>query len=241
MKQYVCITTMIEHIVVSSAAMYKGTQYEDTWVFYHDALSLMTAKETIEWMIQKDYYRRWILPAKGLHQDDKTLVYYWFRPCGNSPENMPWDTSLNQDVHLAVKRHVGITLELETDSVPKFDMSTPRRGSWAYRRILQEVPSSKRIVQDVNNVFASLDSVRKEEGILVKGLGENYGRRWEKRDKGGEKGGYRPRLLDKDDYGDGALWVHEDARKSVTVKREHAVQRAHGVETKPLHQKIKSK
>jgi hypothetical protein len=28
----------------------KGTTHEKDWVFYHDALSLMTANETMEWM-----------------------------------------------------------------------------------------------------------------------------------------------------------------------------------------------
>jgi hypothetical protein len=53
MSPYVCVTKMIEHIVAESALIFKGTKYEDSWVFYHDALSLMTAKETIMWMEEK--------------------------------------------------------------------------------------------------------------------------------------------------------------------------------------------
>jgi hypothetical protein len=49
-----------------------------------------------------------------------------------SPENMPWDSSLNQDVHAAVQWRVLLTLALGVHDKHKFDMSTPKRGSWAY-------------------------------------------------------------------------------------------------------------
>jgi hypothetical protein len=48
---------MVEHIVVESARIYKGTKHEYDWMFYHDALSLMTAKETVKWMKEKDYLK----------------------------------------------------------------------------------------------------------------------------------------------------------------------------------------
>jgi hypothetical protein len=40
----------------------EGTEQEDDWCFYHDALSLMTAKEMILWMKAKKNYKWWILP-----------------------------------------------------------------------------------------------------------------------------------------------------------------------------------
>jgi hypothetical protein len=63
LSPFVCITEIVEHIVVETARVYKGTKNEDDWMFYHDALSLMTAKETIRWMQEKDYLKRWILPT----------------------------------------------------------------------------------------------------------------------------------------------------------------------------------
>jgi hypothetical protein len=55
---------------------------------------------------QIDYLKKWILPVNNLHQDDATLSKYCHWPVLNSPENMPWDSSLNQDVHAAVQRHM---------------------------------------------------------------------------------------------------------------------------------------
>ena len=59
----------------------KGSVHEDDLFIVHDALLLMTAKETIEWMKEKNYYHRWLLPMNGL-QDGTP---YAGRPVGNSP------------------------------------------------------------------------------------------------------------------------------------------------------------
>jgi hypothetical protein len=50
MSAHVCIKDLVKHIVVETERLMKGTQHKDDWMFYHDALTLMTAKETIVWM-----------------------------------------------------------------------------------------------------------------------------------------------------------------------------------------------
>jgi hypothetical protein len=67
MSSYVCITDVVVHIVKETQHLMKGTKHKYYWVFYHDALMLMTAKETVEWMEQKGYFERWFLPVYGLH------------------------------------------------------------------------------------------------------------------------------------------------------------------------------
>ena len=100
---------------------------------------------------------------------------------GDLPKFMPWDTSLNNDLHLAVKRHVLLTKEFETGNAKKFDMSTPARGTAAYLRILDPitggVPSSRRIVQDVTSVLESMMIVYECQGTVVQGLGDRSGKR----------------------------------------------------------------
>ena len=239
MSQYACITDLIEHIVAESAKLFEGTKHEDDWVFYHDALSLMTANERIKWMKEKDIYKRWILPVNGLHTDNLPyLKQYLFQPVGNSPENMPWDTSLNQDLHKCVERHISLTYELSVDDKRKFDMSTPVRGAMAYKRILEYVPTSERICHDVNKVFESVDIVRKAGGKRCHGVGNsNYGKRHQPVMKK-ESGGARKRKLEKDDYGNKYGWVHPDAKKVAIAKMEHSLDRTEGKKTKPLAQKI---
>jgi hypothetical protein len=77
MSSYACITDLVEHIVVETKHLMKGTKHEGDWMFYHDALTLMTAKETIVGMKEKGYLDWWILPANGLHTDDAALTYYF--------------------------------------------------------------------------------------------------------------------------------------------------------------------
>jgi hypothetical protein len=87
-----------------SHAGFSDTKYSDSWMFYHDALSLMTAKSCIEWMkLQKignrTYYDCWLLPTHGCNAEHKR---YAGRPVGDRPEVMAWDCHLNKYVDDAV-------------------------------------------------------------------------------------------------------------------------------------------
>ena len=66
----------------------KGSVHEENFYIVHDALVLMTAKETINWMKQKGYLHCWLLPLNGL-QDGTP---YAGRPVGNSPKFMLLDS-----------------------------------------------------------------------------------------------------------------------------------------------------
>ena len=136
MPKTICITDYIEHLIRATDKVFEGTTHENDWLFFHDALSLMTAKDTVKWMKQqqfkgKSYYDRWILPCLGLHQDEEGLKRYHCSPVGNSPENIPMDETLNRDTHTAVNRHVAWTAALPIDDERKFDLSTPLHATRA--------------------------------------------------------------------------------------------------------------
>ena len=63
----VSIADYIDHMMTESKRVMKGTIHEDTWMIYHDALSLMTSKGTNDWMKKKGYYERWVLPSEDLY------------------------------------------------------------------------------------------------------------------------------------------------------------------------------
>jgi hypothetical protein len=216
---YISIADMIEFMVSESQRVMKGTYHEDDWFFYHDALSLMTAASTIQWMREKDYLKRWLLPVNHLSRDDKDLKNYLGRPIGNSPEMMPWDCSLNKDLKDAVMRHVCYTCHLPEDDERKFSLSTPRRGSWAFRRILEDeegTPSSERILQDVAKVFESMEKIREAKGALIPGIGDRKGRRalQQHASKINSRGGKRVRQPEKDRV----HWIHPHARPAYELK-----------------------
>lgn len=107
----------------------------------------MTAKETVDWMQTKGYLKHWVLPELNLNKG----TVYANRPVGNSPEIMPLDCSLNQDVHCAVQSMVLMTSFLEDGDKRKFSVSTPPRGYDAYSRVWncpQMVDSKGELVEE---------------------------------------------------------------------------------------------
>jgi hypothetical protein len=94
----------------------------------------------------------------------------------HSPDNVPWDTLLNQEVKKAVEQHVSLTHNLDKNDPKKITVSTPNRGSSAFCRVLEKDPTSERIIHDVRKVFESLESFCKANGKKVQGVGNsNYG------------------------------------------------------------------
>jgi hypothetical protein len=227
LRAYVCITEMIEHIWAETAKLYEGTKYEDKWYVYHDALTLMTAADTIAWMKEKDMLRRWILPQNGLNSaiHDKDLKAYSNRPVGNCPENMPWDLSLNKDLKDAVDHHVLITSHLPENDERKFSLSTPKRGVSAFIRCLKAMCVSRdRIMADIYRVLNSMRVVVEARGVHVPGIGCRSGSRSALVSPQSQKGstnnpsGKRKRALD--DYGHTIL--HPDARVVAMARMEDA-------------------
>ena len=90
----------------------KGSVHEEDLYIVHDAFVLMTAKETIKWMKQKEYLHRWLLPLNVLQYG----TIYSGRPVGNIPEFMPLDNSLNRDIlhSLRFHRRGGVVCRLST-------------------------------------------------------------------------------------------------------------------------------
>jgi hypothetical protein len=83
-------------------------------------------------------------------------------------------------------------------------------------------------------VFGSMEKVWKAGGILVEGLGKNYGRRYENVRIRQPRGGYRPRRMARDDYGEGNRQMHDDAKATIAVKLEQSLIRAAGKKPEPL-------
>jgi hypothetical protein len=52
-------------------------------------------------------------------------------------------------------------------------MTTQKKGTWAYRRVLQVYSLPKRVIQDVEKVFLALKTVRDAKGIKIDGVGNS--------------------------------------------------------------------
>ena len=86
MSKFCCITDLIRFMMKEAENLIKGSVHEDNFSIFRDALVLMIAKETIQWMKEKTYYYRWLLPMNGLQ--DRTP--YSGRPVGNNPKFTPY-------------------------------------------------------------------------------------------------------------------------------------------------------
>ena len=129
MLKFCCTTDLIRFMMKEAENLMKGSVREDDSFIFHDTLVLMTAKDTIEWMKEKNCFHRWLLPMNGL-QDGTP---YDVRPVGNSPEFMPLDNSLNRDILHSLRFHCVLSRFVidgegtdEEESNMRFSFSKPK-------------------------------------------------------------------------------------------------------------------
>ena len=102
LNKFVCGTKWVTHVVMESKKAYENTKHKDSWIFYHDALKLMTGKDCVAWTKEQyideektiSYHSKWILPVMGLNDE---YARFKGNPIGKSPEMMPLDNFLNND------------------------------------------------------------------------------------------------------------------------------------------------
>ncbi len=174
----VCVTDLLKHIVIHSKEFYKDTPHFNTYYFYHDALSQMTADACASWMKEtiipgedKTVYDRWLKPELGLN--DRFGKLWQGCPLGNSPEMMPLDNSLNQDLHEGVRLHVSVAtmmFDLGDEDPRIFLLATPKSTASAYKRVWEVCPSSEQILQDIKKVNIANSAIVNARGVYVEGL-----------------------------------------------------------------------
>ena len=227
LKNQACITDLIDHMFETTKKFFNpnGGDKNEWWV-YHDALSLMTANESIKYMKDKGYYRHWILPERDLMNDGTgKLKFYANKPVGNSPEVMPLDCSLNWVLHSSVAKHVVLTKHLDNGDENKFSTATPKEGLAAYKRVWEfemddsskqdtGAPTGKNIGVDVCRVIESMIIILKNGGVIVPGLGDRPGRRHHKHGNSSNRGGERRRKRGMKEFCKVLKgWVHPMAQK----------------------------
>ena len=174
----------------------------------------MTAKTTVEWMKREGYYKRWLIPQLGCNEG----TVYKYRPVGNSPEFMPLDMSLNNDIQISLSLHCAITAHLPDDDPRKFSMGTPNTIVRGIERLWGtggNVPSSRRIIQDCDKALIAFGIVFRAGGKMVPGLANRSGHRNHAagRNQAGW-GGVRVKNLLVEEVG---RWLHPEANSSPSL------------------------
>ena len=111
---WVCITELVRHMD-KETVITLGPNWGDKYYWYHDALSQLTCKRTRSWMEKEDLLKHWLLPVG----ERNAGTVYFGRPVDNSPEIMPWDCSLNRDLHSCVEFYSSICRWLPKEGVKK--------------------------------------------------------------------------------------------------------------------------
>ena len=132
LRCYACVSNIIEHMVSETKRVFKGTTHKNSYLFYYDALSLMTEKENCKWTKEKGYKEMWILPEIDLFASNPVLKCYRGRPPENSPELCNIDSCLNEYFHKAVDCNVWYKNPLHQLYPNFFSIATTKKRTSAY-------------------------------------------------------------------------------------------------------------
>ena len=237
LRKVLPVSDLIVHMANCTTEAMKGNQFEGKGLFFHDALSQLTEKETTRWMKNnmhedgRTYYNMWITPVLGCNEsfeveNGKKITCYAHRPVGNMPEAMCLDNSLNQDIHTRVQSNVGATYFLPDTDERKFSLTTPSWIIRAYKRVYcpttqhSAIPSSRRIIQDISKVLYALKCIVEAKGNVVRGLASHKGHRdWVEHYSVEGRLGEDERNNNGDDNGEGdddsnesKAWLHHDTK-----------------------------
>lgn len=237
LSPYVCVTDYVQHIYDKSKTHFNAyfPELGEDWYFYHDALSQMTAKDCKHWMKEQGIWKHWLLPVDGDRDPYARSITGSFRdqyPPGNNPTLMPWDVALNQDLHDGVNRHCLLTSNLEEEDESKFSITTPKRGTSAYLRVLEGVPKPNRIARDMGMFVETLLVMYEHKGALVHGIGDRNYRSGHRAGaaalayqgvKKENRGGKRKKRTNEELLATTDQWTHPDAIGQYTVKIERSL------------------
>ena len=119
---YVCTTDLVKQIHEESNKLIQGSMHSDDWMFNHDTLLLMKAKECTEWMSSNHMLDRWLLPVNGLNSG----TLFAGHPIINSSKLMLLDCSLFHNLNSCVQRHICVTWMLPEIDTRKFSLLTEK-------------------------------------------------------------------------------------------------------------------
>ena len=229
MSKFCCITDLIRFMMKESEKRMKRSVHEDNFFIVHDDLLSMTAKVTITWTKENNYYHHWLLPMNGL-QD---WTPYSGSPVGNSPELIPLDNSLNRDIlhnlhfNFVLSRFVLYEKKNEEEERNmRFSFSTPKEIARGFKRIWEskiKTPSSTRIIQDVDMSLKALEIVYRANGSAVEGLADRNGYRRKVVDEGKiiSWGGARTKRKGRECKLTQKIFLHNDLLKLCLRKKKH--------------------
>lgn len=122
------INHLVDHMFCEIEKVFKGIVHKFNWIFYHDALSIFIAINTVGYMISKGYMTHLIIPLYGCNKgiDYANCMVEMF------PDIMSPDVHQNQDLHKMTNRYINLNTYLRINHKHKYSKQTPNNPSKAY-------------------------------------------------------------------------------------------------------------
>ena len=187
-KKSCCITEMIDHMIAESTAVYAGTEFANSFMIYHDALTLLWEAKAREYIREKGFTDRFIHIIR--EYQDGINKRYWFTVVGDSPElARALDSFGFADLELSMAFHQALTSGWAANNPKKFQFGTPSQVWSAMSRCWEVEPTSERIVQDIIDLPRVLQKIIDAKGTVAYGEALRNGHRARRADgKGTMKG-----------------------------------------------------
>jgi len=176
LKKVTGANEMVLHLTEDRNKIFGGTNRADTWMIWHDALSILWEKNTQAWLktlkcpIEGWPERTWadrFIKLRGKYND---MVVKRYKDClpGDSPELMPLDCHLFADIKEGTARNVALTFFLNDEDPRKYSMRGPNH---VYRSINRTIkagcPDPTRIVEDCEGIIKNIDRIIAADGCYI--------------------------------------------------------------------------
>ena len=182
-KKYCSISELMDHVIAESKTVYEGTAQENTFLIYHDALSIWWSAQAQKYISGEEFLDRQLkcmAPTNTGTRYAKKLV-------GDSPELCRGlDSHGFADLKRSTLFHSALTSSYAIDDVRRFKMGTPAEVWSTIERCWTVEPTSERIVEDIYHLPIVLDKIIEAGGCVVQDEFLRTGRRHRRADDKGD-------------------------------------------------------
>ena len=162
-KKYCSIKELIDHIISESKKLYKGTDYENTFLIFHDALSSYFEHGAQEYINSIGFKDRLVKCYGDTNSDIKR---YKHKLVGDTPELCPLDAHLFSDFKHSVSVHCSLTSVYDIEDEERFHFGTPAQIWSTLTRVWEVCPTPDRIKEDIMAIRGRIDKIIEYKGAL---------------------------------------------------------------------------
>lgn len=208
----VCVMDLIDHVITESDAMYAGTEWADSYLLFHDALSLWWTREAQDYIGSRGFSKRQLCCINPTNADTR----YEGKLPGDSPEMCRGLDSFGfAHLQRAVTVHTSLTSILPVHDPHRFHTGTVEELWRTIVRCWEVAPSSAQIVDDILGLRRVLERIIEARGAVVPDLFFRSGRRARSKDDSRELDGRKRARQRKETHTE--LVLHPDCLPALTM------------------------